>query len=142
MVDKFTVEKRSEIMSKIRGKDTNIEMLVRRYLYARGYRYRKNYKELPGTPDIALTRYKIAIFINGCFWHGHDNCKLYVVPKSRTEFWTRKVEMNRARDSRNQEELTAMGWQVIILWECELGRNFDTTMINLQEKIKQSIISE
>lgn len=135
MADKITVEKRSEIMSKIRGKDTKIELLVRKWLFSNGVRYRKNYRKLPGSPDIALTKYKIAIFVNGCFWHGHQSCKLYKLPKTRTDFWQAKVTRNRQRDQQKIEDLESLGWKVIVIWECEVRNSFDETMKRLLDKI-------
>jgi len=125
MSDVFSSEKRSEIMSKIKGKDTKIEVQVRKWLFANGFRFRKNDKRYPGTPDIVLPKYRTIIFVNGCFWHGHMNCKLYVRPKSNTEFWEKKIKRNRERDKRNIDELRNMGWNVVIIWECELKSNIE-----------------
>ncbi len=136
MVDKFTAEKRSEIMSKIKGKNTKIEIKVRKYLFSKGFRYRKNDKRYPGTPDLVLPKYKTAVFINGCFWHGHENCKLYRLPKSNVEFWQKKIERNQTNDLLNRTKLEEMGFQVIVIWECELRRSFDDCMFNLVQKIK------
>lgn len=110
---------RSFIMSQIRGKDTSIETMTRSYLFARGLRFRKNDKRYPGHPDIVLPKWRTIVFINGCFWHMHDcgNCK---IPKSNVEFWTAKLERNKARDARQQAQLRAEGWRVIVVWECEL----------------------
>jgi len=105
MSDVFSKKKRSEVMSKIRGKDTSIELMVRRWLHARGYRFRKNVKDIPGSPDVAIKKYKVAIFINGCFWHGHKDCRLSGIPGSNVEFWKNKIQRNRRRDRRNYEEL-------------------------------------
>ena len=105
-------------MAKIRSKDTKPEWIVRRYLFSRGYRYRKNVKGLPGTPDIVLRKYGIVIFIHGCFWHGHKVDG--TMPKTNREFWYKKIERNRKRDERNQEALKRMGWRVMTVWECQL----------------------
>ena len=119
-MDKLTKEQRHRCMASIRGKDTKPELLVRRFLFSRGFRYRLNHPRLPGRPDIVLRKYRTVIFVNGCFWHGHEGCKNYVVPKSNTEFWTAKIERNRARDIDEQHELAAMGWHCITVWECQL----------------------
>ena len=107
-------------MAAIHGKDTKPELLVRRYLWGTGFRYRLNYPRLPGKPDIVLRRYRTCIFINGCFWHGHEGCPYYKVPKTNTTFWQNKVTRNKARDLKVQHELAAMGWHSITIWECEL----------------------
>ena len=111
---------RSYNMSMIKGKDTKPEELVRKYLFSKGYRYRKNDKRLPGTPDIVLPKYRTVIFVNGCFWHGHEGCRYFIVPKTNTEFWVNKINTNTRRDSHNQETLKDLGWNVIVVWECEL----------------------
>lgn len=111
-------KKRSAVMAKIRSRDTKLELIVRRYLYHRGYRYRKNVRRLPGTPDIVLKKYGVVIFIHGCFWHGHEVDAH--IPHSNTDFWTKKIERNKQRDERNKEELKRMGWRVMTIWECQL----------------------
>lgn len=103
MPDKVSKEKRSEIMSHIRGKDTTIEISVRKWLYAKGLRYRKNTKSIMGTPDLSIKKYKIAIFVNGCFWHGHENCKHFKLPQSNVEFWKEKIDRNIERDLKNSK---------------------------------------
>lgn len=105
-------------MRKIRNKDTKPELIVRRYLFSRGYRYRKNVKGLPGTPDIVLRKYGIVIFIHGCFWHGHEIDSH--IPNTNSNFWRAKIERNRQRDERSKSELKRMGWRVMIVWECQL----------------------
>lgn len=119
---------RSYNMSCIKGKNTKPEEIVRKYLFSLGFRYRKNDKRLPGTPDIVLPKYRTVIFVNGCFWHGHQGCRYFVVPKTNTEFWMNKIDANRARDQKKISELEAMGWRVIVIWECELkqGKQDDT----------------
>lgn len=129
---------RSYNMSRIKGKNTKPEELVRKFLFSQGFRYRKNDAKLPGTPDIVLPKYKTIIFVNGCFWHGHINCKYFVVPKTNTEFWLNKIETNRQRDARKIFELQSLGWRVIVLWECQLKKNVvDETLQSLVEEIKQ-----
>lgn len=120
MADIKTPEERSRNMAAIRSSDTKPEMLVRRYLHSMGWRYGLHNKKLPGSPDIVMRRFKTVIFVHGCFWHGHDNCKYYRLPKSNTEFWQDKVNKNRARDERDIKALYKLGWNVIIIWECEL----------------------
>ena len=123
MADKFSKETRSYIMSRIRGKDTKPEILVRKYLFARGLRFRKNDKRYPGRPDVVLPKYKTAVFVHGCFWHLHEGCKYAKMPKSNVEYWEEKLYRNRERDARNQAELKAMGWTVLTVWECELKKD-------------------
>ncbi len=120
MADVHSKAVRSYNMSRIRGKDTKPEILVRKYLHAYGYRYRLHVKDLPGKPDIVLPRYKTVIQINGCFWHGHDGCRYFVIPKTRTEWWLNKINANKTNDSKATEALQDAGWQLITLWECEL----------------------
>ena len=119
-MDVHSKEVRSYNMSRIKGKGTKPEETVRKYLFSRGFRYRKNDKRLPGKPDIVLPKYKTAIFVNGCFWHGHEGCKYYVLPKTNTEFWKTKIERNRERDLDRRIKLRDMGWHVIQFWECQL----------------------
>lgn len=107
-------------MAQIRGKGTKPEMVVRKFLFGRGFRYRLNHPWLPGHPDIVLRKYRSVIFVNGCFWHGHEGCRYYVVPKSNTEFWKAKIARNRARDIEEQRRLASMGWHCITVWECQL----------------------
>lgn len=106
----------------IRSKNTKPEELVRKYLFSQGFRYRKNVRKLPGCPDIVLPKYKTVIFVNGCFWHGHKDCKYFVWPKSNTEYWYQKIESNVKRDKKNRELLKKQGWQVLTVWECELKK--------------------
>lgn len=107
-------------MAQIRGKGTKPEMVVRKFLFGRGFRYRLNHPWLPGHPDIVLRKYRSVIFVNCCFWHGHEGCRYYVVPKSNTEFWKAKIARNRARDIEEQRRLASMGWHCITVWECQL----------------------
>ncbi len=120
-MDVHSKEIRSKNMSHIRGKDTKPEILVRKFLFSHGFRYRKNVKSLPGCPDIVLPKYKTAIFVNGCFWHKH-NCKYFKWPKTNVDFWVEKIEKNVERDERNYGLLKEMGWNTIVVWECELKR--------------------
>ena len=113
---------RSYNMSRVKGKDTKPEEIVRKYLFSQGFRYRKNDKRLPGKPDIVLPKYKTVIFVNGCFWHKHEGCKYFVWPKSNSEFWKEKIESNIVREKKQYEELKNAGWHVIIVWECELKK--------------------
>lgn len=119
-MDNRSTEARSKNMSNIHSKDTKPEEIVRKYLFHKGFRYRKNVSSLPGKPDIVLSKYKTAVFVNGCFWHAHKDCKWFVPPKSNTDFWTKKFEYNINRDQKNYDQLEKMGWKVIILWECEI----------------------
>ena len=123
MADVHTPEQRSYNMSCIRGKNTKPEELVRRYLFAQGFRYRKNDARLPGKPDIVLPKYKTVIFVNGCFWHKHEGCKYFVWPKNNADFWKNKIESNVTRDDKNYQQLKELGWKVLIIWECELKRS-------------------
>lgn len=123
MVDKFSKETRSRIMSQIRGKDTKPEILVRSYLFSRGLRFRKNDKRYPGSPDIVLPKYKTIVFVHGCFWHLHEGCKYAKMPKSNVDYWKPKLYRNRERDACNKKELEDMGWTVITVWECELKKD-------------------
>lgn len=120
MADVKSKEARSRNMAAIKGKNTKPEEIVRKYLFANGFRYRKNDKRLPGTPDIVLPKYKTVIFVNGCFWHGHDNCKYFVWPENNAEFWRRKIESNILRDNKKIEQLHSLNWRVIVIWECQL----------------------
>lgn len=108
------------MMSGIRGKDTRPEMIVRKILHSRGFRFRLHRKDLPGRPDIVLPRYRVAIFVQGCFWHGHENCHLFRLPASRTEFWDEKIGGNKSRDEKNLGLLRAAGWRTLQIWECAL----------------------
>ena len=136
-MDVHDKETRSYNMSCIKGKNTKPEEIVRKYLFSQGFRYRKNDKKLPGTPDIVLPKYKTVIFVNGCFWHGHEDCRYFVVPKTNTEFWVNKIETNKQRDSRKINDLRALGWRVIVVWECQLKNNvINETLNELEKSIK------
>ena len=120
MADRLTREQRHRCMAHIGARNTRPEIIVRKYLWAHGFRYRLNHPRLPGKPDIVLRSYRTCIFVNGCFWHGHEGCRYYVVPKSNTDFWQKKIERNRERDRNVQQKLASMGWHSITLWECQL----------------------
>ena len=120
MADVKSKEARSRNMAAIKGKNTKPEEIVRKYLFANGFRYRKNDKRLPGTPDIVLPKYRTVIFVNGCFWHGHNNCKYFVWPENNAEFWRRKIESNILRDNKKIAQLRSLDWRVIVIWECQL----------------------
>lgn len=117
-MDKLTKEERSYNMARIKGKNTKPEVLVRSFLFSKGLRFRKNVKKLPGSPDVVLKKWKCVVFINGCFWHGHQGC--FILPKTNTLFWHHKIERNINRDRENRILLEKMGWHVIVVWECEL----------------------
>lgn len=138
MADKMTPEQRHRCMSHIRSRDTKPEMMVRRWLWGHGYRYRLNVKELPGRPDIVLTRLSTVIFVNGCFWHAHEGCDKYRVPLTNVDFWTAKFSRNRERDERNYRLLHKMGWYVLVVWECQLSKeNRSATLLALSRRLSQ-----
>lgn len=120
MADSLTPQQRHLCMQHIHSKGTKPEMIVRQYLHAHGFRYRLHHDRLPGHPDIVLRKYRTCIFVNGCFWHGHDGCRYYVIPKTNTEFWQTKIERNRQRDKEDIVKLKEMGWHTVIVWECQL----------------------
>lgn len=122
MADVHSDKTRSYNMSQIKGKDTKSEIFVRKYLFSKGFRYLINDKRYPGHPDIVLPKYKTVIFVNGCFWHIHKGCKYFVWPENNKYFWRIKLLSNVARDQKNYNKLTALGWKVIIIWECELQK--------------------
>ncbi|MCR5710583.1 MAG: very short patch repair endonuclease [Bacteroidales bacterium] len=133
----MTPEQRFVCMSHNKAKNTTPEISLRHALWHRCFRYRMNDKRLPGKPDIVLPKYRTVVFIHGCFWHGHKNCKYYTVPKTNTEFWTAKVARNQARDQKVWRELEAAGWSVIIVWECELKKaKFQDTINRVEAEIK------
>lgn len=137
MADIFSKEDRSEIMAKISGKETTLEILVRKYLFFNGFRYRKNVKKLAGTPDIVLKKYNTVIFINGCFWHGHSSCSRSSLPKTNIDFWNEKIKGNIERDKKTNDSLQKDGWDVIIIWQCELQNKSsrESTLNELKDKI-------
>ena len=123
MSDNHTPQQRHSNMAAIRAKNTKPEVLVRKYLWRHGFRYRLNHPRLPGKPDVVMRKYRTCIFINGCFWHGHEGCKYYTIPKTNTDFWVNKVKRNQERDHEVQHKLAEMGWHCISIWECELKPN-------------------
>ena len=128
MADSVSKEQRSWNMSRIRGTNTQIEVMVRKCLFSHGFRYRKNVASLPGKPDIVLPKYKTVIFVHGCFWHRHEGCKYATTPSSNSEYWQHKFRRNIENDRRHNQELIALGWRVITIWECEIKKDFDHTM--------------
>lgn len=137
MVDSLSLEKRSWNMSRIKGKDTEPELIVRSLLHKAGYRFRLHRNDLPGKPDLTLPKYKTVIFVHGCFWHRHEGCKLSYVPKTRTDFWQKKFASNIRRDKKNIKELEILGWRVITVWECET-KNTETIIEKLINSLKAS----
>jgi DNA mismatch endonuclease (patch repair protein) len=135
-MDIYSQKKRSEIMSKISGKDTKPEILVRKFLFSKGFRYRVNDKQYPGSPDIVLPKYKTAIFIHGCFWHGHPGCKASRLPETRKEFWEKKINDTKLRDKRKIGELKKMGWNTIVIWQCEI-KNTENRQKRLESLLKE-----
>jgi DNA mismatch endonuclease, patch repair protein len=136
MADVHSKATRSYNMSMIKGKNTKPEMLVRTFLHANGYRYKLHHKKLPGKPDIVLPKYNTVIFVHGCFWHGHTNCKYFVVPKTRTQWWTDKINGNKANDEKAIKALKKDDWKVINVWECDLKpARVEKTLSDLLKKI-------
>ena len=129
-MDVHTKETRSYNMSRIRNKNTKPEELVRKYLFSRGLRYRKNVNKLPGCPDVVLPKYKTVIFVNGCFWHVHEGCRYFKWPENNKEFWENKLLENKRRDTIKIQELIELGWRVIVIWECELKKKNQTERLN------------
>ena len=137
MADSVSSARCSEIMSHIKSKDTSIELLVRRKLFSMGYRYRVNYKVLPGRPDIVFTRKKIANFIHGCYWHGHDCGSHYAhASQSNKAYWEPKIERTKQRDQGHIQELKTLGWKVVVLWECEIKQDFENLLSKLDDLLK------
>lgn len=149
MADVHSKEIRSYNMSQIKGKNTKPEIKVRKFLFSKGFRYRINVPKLAGKPDIVLSKYKTVIFINGCFWHGHDNCSKYVVPKTNTDWWLEKIKKNKERDNHKIKLLKEEGWNVLTIWECQLHSSiFSETMdyliliLNKQIELESNLRSE
>ena len=140
MLDKLTPSQRHHCMSRIRGKNTKPEILVRKGLHARGFRFRLHNKKLPGSPDVVLPKYGVAIMVNGCFWHGHKGCRYATKPKTNVEFWETKIARNRHRDEVTNAHLEALGWTVITIWECELRTSslLDDRLNTLAEEIRRA----
>jgi DNA mismatch endonuclease (patch repair protein) len=143
MTDIMTPEQRRFCMSQIKGKNTKPEIVVRKWLWRNGYRYRINDKRFPGKPDIVISRLKTVIFINGCFWHGHTSCNKFKLPKTNTQFWSTKITRNQERDAANHTQLKLMGWTVLIVWECQLKRqNLINTLQALTVRLSQIYLSQ
>jgi len=142
MPDSHSSETRSYNMSRIRSKETKPEVLVRKYLYTKGFRYRKNDNRYPGKPDIILPKYKTAIFINGCFWHMHEGCSDFVMPETNKAYWEPKLRRNHQKDTENKADLEMLGWKVIVVWECELKKDmFERRMIQLLQDILMTTLN-
>lgn len=129
-------EVRSRMMASIRGRDTKPELMVRQYLHGCGFRYRLHVRELPGRPDLVLPKWKAAVFVHGCFWHGHEGCRYFRVPATRTDFWVAKIRGNAERDARAEAALIGAGWRVIVLWECALRHNREEALLELVNHIQ------
>jgi DNA mismatch endonuclease (patch repair protein) len=141
MADVHSKAVRSYNMSRIRSKDTRPEMIVRKALFAIGFRFRLHDKTLPGKPDIVLKKYKTVIFVNGCFWHGHKDCKYYVIPKTRTGWWLKKITGNQKNDLLKRSELESRGWNVIAVFECELKNDkLNKTLNKIIKNIKNCVL--
>ena len=141
MTDVHSKKTRSYNMSRIKSRDTKPEMIVRRFLHQNGFRYRVNVRNLPGHPDIVLRKYKTIILVHGCFWHGHEGCKYYVVPKTRTKWWFEKIKRNKENDAKNIIKLRKLGYRIIVVWECELKpKSIDMTLQNICLKLQDGLI--
>lgn len=141
MPDTLTKEQRHHCMSNIHSKNTKPEILVRKELFKRGFRYRINVSKLPGKPDIVLSKYKTAIFINGCFWHGHEGCRHFIIPKTNTDYWMSKIRSNQQRDKESVSKLQQAGWKVLTIWECELmAEKFSETIRKIETIINTPFI--
>ena len=136
--DIYPPEKRSKVMSKVKSKDTKPELFVRSWLHKRGYRFRLHRKDLPGTPDLVLPKYNTVIFVHGCFWHQHPGCKKTTIPKKNHTFWKQKLERNIERDREVILELKKRGWDVIIIWECDIKSNFELVMAKVEAQLSRT----
>jgi len=136
MTDVHNRETRSYNMSQVRSKDTKPELLVRKFLFKNGFRFKLHDKILPGKPDIVLPKYKSVVFVHGCFWHGHDNCNYFTIPKTRTDWWLNKINNNKKRDEENYSKLTTEGWKVFSIFECEL---MSAKQINTLTRLKENL---
>lgn len=139
MADNLSYQRRSWNMSRIKSKDTSIEVRVRSWLYHNGFRYFKNVRELSGKPDIVVRKYNTVIFIHGCFWHRHENCKISRIPKSRTDYWEAKFKKNIENDEKNIQNLRSSGWKVIVIWECEI--NSEQKLVDTMQRLKECILN-
>ena len=136
MTDKMTPEQRHLCMSHIHSRNTKPELKVRKWLWNHGYHYRLNVKGVPGKPDIVMRHYRTAIFVNGCFWHGHEGCGKFKMPQANVEFWEAKIKRNKERDRQNYQILKENGWQVLVLWECQLTKKLlETTMQQVEVQL-------
>ena len=140
-MDIYSIDKRKEIMAKVHSRNTKPEVFVRKFLFNKGFRYKLHVNKLPGSPDIVLPRYKTAVFVHGCFWHGHKGCSFANLPKSNTDFWRKKQITNQLRDFQKEQQLLALGWFVETIWECEL-RNSITSYIRLTNLINSLTLRE
>jgi DNA mismatch endonuclease (patch repair protein) len=140
-MDIWDKNKRSECMSKIRSKNTKPELALRKALFARGFRYRVNVPNLPGKPDIVLPKYKTVIFLHGCFWHRHEGCKYAYTPKTNTKFWVDKITSNAERDKINAEKLTALGWNIVTVWECEIRHTYKNDITSLIDRVEAALLA-
>lgn len=138
MADTVSKEQRSWNMSRIRSRDTKPEVKVRSWLFRQGFRFRKNDRRYPGRPDVVLPKYHTVIFVNGCFWHHHEGCKYGYTPKTRTEFWLKKFKTNQVNDKLQRDALEQMGWHVIVVWECELKKDFEGVMKRIADSLLKS----
>ena len=139
-MDIWSQEKRSQVMSKIRSKDTKPELLLRSALHQSGYRFRIHVKELPGYPDIVLPKYLTVIFVHGCFWHQHNGCNEGRIPHSNSKYWEEKLLKNVQRDKRHQQELKSKGWKVIVVWECEIEKELENVLASISNKLKSNLL--
>lgn len=140
-MDNLSKKDRSLNMSHIKGKNTSLEILVRKKLFADGFRYKKNDSSLPGKPDIVLPKYHTVIFVNGCFWHRH-NCKLATIPKTNTEYWINKFKKNEENDEKNYRLLRNYGWHVIVVWECEIKEDVDKLIKSIEKELKDYLLND
>lgn len=139
MADILTRQQRHNCMSHIRSRNTRPEVKLRKELHRLGYRYRVNVKSMPGTPDIVLAKYRTCIFVNGCFWHGHEGCGKFVIPKSNTDFWVKKIRNNHERDLKEYTLLEAYDWKVIVVWECQLKKDsFEKTVAEVRSQLEEN----
>ena len=142
MTDKMTPAQRHYCMSRIHGKATKPELKVRQWLWRHGYRYRLNVKSVPGKPDIVMRKYRTAIFVNGCFWHGHEGCDKFKMPQTNVSFWEHKISRNQERDQQNYQVLHDNGWQVIVVWECQLvPKRIEETMLRIELLLNEHFLA-
>lgn len=139
MTDVVPSQVRSKMMASIRSRDTKPEMIVRRFLHGLGFRYRLSPRELPGKPDLILPRYRVAIFVHGCFWHGHHGCRFATTPATRTDFWMAKIRATKVRDDKAESTLRAMSWRIAVVWECALKLDRDRTLERVTSFIKSDL---